>query len=150
MNPALDLVKKLRSLELPESHARELRALFVAQYAAYNVPLDIDQLGSEEGMQQYAQSFNKIVGDVNEYTPVDIKLGQSFFTRLIKARIKLLHQVSDVTLLKACLSSDTTRDELGMDTQALVDVLCGVPGFGRALGSLDVDVFQPNTDVVTE
>lgn len=124
------IVKALRNLEIPETHVREIRALFVAQSVAYQVPLSTEKdvsLILEEQLPTYTACLNAI----NEYLPVDTSLATEYFERLVKGRMELLHGVGDTALLKALLKSDTQSGVLSRTNAELVETLCSLPAFGK-------------------
>lgn len=131
MKPSALIVKQLRTLEFPEAFVREMRALFVAQAVAYQVPLDATK-SAEELVVQHEPVLLTILNEVNEFLPVDIKLARSQFRRLIAGRLALINGVSDTTLLVAALNSASQAGEFSTDAQQLVRALTSQPSFGGA------------------
>lgn len=135
MKTSVAITKQLRAMEFPEKHTRELRALFVAQVAAYQVPLK-GELELEAQLERHLPDFKALLNGVNEFLPLDIKLANNYFYKLLKARIALINGVEDIALLKAALNSDTQDSQLDFDDMTLVDILVSLSGFGNAMAAV--------------
>lgn len=131
MSAAVSIVKALRGLEIPEDNARELRALYVAQACAFQVPLEVGKSASEQ-TAQYEGEFLRTLNGVNDYLPVDTKLARSLFERLLAARYELLTRVQDTALLKALLTSETLAQHLNTNLQATALQLANLRRFGAS------------------
>lgn len=131
MRPGYALAQQIKSLDFPASHAREMRAVFLAQTLAYYVPLD-PKLSYSEHLEEHEDTFVSILNAVNETIAVDTRLARSFFNRMIQGRLEVLMGIGDTTLAQHILTSDSQMANLPPDVAQTTRSYAGQPGFKTA------------------
>lgn len=122
--------RTLRDMDFPESHVRELRAMFVAQVVAYKVSLEGESV--EQVIETNTDYMKEVLNGVNEFTPVDVTLCMDLFTRIVKSRWELLYGCKDVSLILHALCSDELKTRLNRDTKGIAAQLTSLPKFNAA------------------
>ena len=128
MLPLIDAVKKLQA---EPSHARELRALFIAQVVGYQVPLT-QQGSSDELADHYRPTLTKILNVRNNTIAIDQRLCQAYFTKVIQTRCQILRGVGDPVLLRYLVESQTHADNLPIAERHLAASLASRGDFDKA------------------
>jgi len=132
MKLGIALAKQIKTLDFPETHQREMRAMYVAQALAYQGHLPTG-LTAEETIQEKQTEWKAVINDVNEMLVLDTRLTLAFIEKLVKSRKEIVESVADTTLLKACLFSDAITARLTDDQQAALNAVASRPGFGKSL-----------------
>jgi len=144
MKLGIALAKQIKTLDFPETHQREMRAMYVAQALAYQGHLPTG-LTAEEYIQEKMSDWKVVINDVNEMLVLDTKLTFAFLEKLVKSRKEVVESVADTTLLKACLSSDSITTRLTDDQQAALNAVASRPNFGQSLLSVR-DAFEADSE----
>jgi hypothetical protein len=130
MKAATALAKQLKQLDFPDSHARQLRALHVAQSLAMHC--NLDGRGTLESIrEEYGVTLKKMINDINEFIPVDTKLVNELFDTLIRTRLELLYGVRDPKLLQMVLGSKAQMERLSEDQRSVMERYITQPEFGK-------------------
>lgn len=136
MKTGIALAKQLRQMAHHDTHAREMRALFVAQVLAYQYPVALDKT-AEDILSEMRDEILDVINNVNEVLALDTKLTQSLVEKMVRARVEILQSVSDTTLLKACLTSPALEHRLNDDARAALTAVISQPEFeGHAVAAL--------------
>lgn len=128
MKPGIVLAKQLKQFSFPDSHVREMRALFVAQSLAYQCPLSL-QKTAEDILSECREHCLDVINDTNEVLALDTKLTQSLLEKMIRSRLEILQSVSDTTLLTAALASPSLTSRLSEDDKVALTSLVSQPDF---------------------
>lgn len=130
MKAGIALAKQLRQMTIPETHTREVRALFVAQALAYQCPLSLEK-PSEQIVAECRESMLDVVNDVNEMVAVDTKLTMALFEKMVHSRMEILTSVADVTLLDAALCSKSLMSRFNPDMLSTLTSFVSQPDFAN-------------------
>ncbi len=128
MKAGIALAKQLRSMSIPETHTREVRALFVAQALAYQCPLSLDK-PAEDILAECRESMLDVINDVNEMVAVDTRLVQALIEKMVRSRLEILTSVADTTLLNAALCSQSLMGRFNPDMISTLASFASQPYF---------------------
>lgn len=108
MSNVHDIAKALKAVSSPDGNDRLARAVLLANTGAFSLALSLPV--SPEGQEDALKRFTKLAKDVNEYTPVDLRLAMTLFQRALRVRLELIGGTSDPAIIKAALCGVTAED----------------------------------------
>lgn len=128
MKAGIALAKQLRSMSIPDTHTREVRAMFVAQALAYQCPLSLEKT-ADDIIAECRESMLDVINDVNEMVSVDTKLTQALIEKMVHSRLEILTSVADVTLMNAALCSPSLMSRFNPDMLSTLTSYASQPDF---------------------
>lgn len=96
------LLKTIRS----NTNERTHKAMFLANALGYSV--DLTNCSLDEAVAEYTPMLKKLTTSVNQHTPLDAKLAESLFVKVLRIRFELITGVTDPAVLFAAVRSETS------------------------------------------
>jgi hypothetical protein len=125
--------------EIQSENVRMARALLVAQACAYQVTLDPSK-SCEALCEEKTTIVKKIVGEVNEYAPLDTSLTLTLFTKLVHTRYELAFYPGSAALLEFVLTTDEQTSQLSDEQTATLKALVSNSEFRRFQAAVKTDL----------
>jgi len=154
MKASAGIVKQLKLMECPSGSARQLRAMFVAQAAALHTPLNVEihpvTEHSAPPVCPHEKDMLKLVNEINEYIPLDVKLVRSIYACMMATRRQLLTGLTDPALLRMVLSSSAVSLNLSEDMSGVTDAFLLHPQYKAAQAAVTGLMAGDATDVTED
>ncbi len=138
MSNVFEVSKSLKAINSPDGNDRLARAVFLANSAAFSLGLSMPV--SPEGQEDATKRFTALAKEVNEHTPLDIRLAIPLFQRALRIRLELLAGTADPAIIKAALCGPTAEDINPEKEQAMNEWLTSRTDFDASQRELSQQV----------
>lgn len=124
------VLKNIRSTDNERTH----RAMFLANVLGYSV--DLTDRTLDEAIAENSPRLKRITSDVNQHIPLDAKLTETLFIKVLRIRLELIKGISDPAILFAAVRS-TTADLYSATVETAVnESITSIPEFAGITESL--------------
>lgn len=141
MQLASQIVKHLKAQTFPDDQVRGARALFVAQTLAHRVKINTEDSQADQTAKAQPQ-FLKVLNAINEFLPVDTRLAQELFTRILSVRWDLARGAMSPTLMMMALTSEELQKKLSPELQDIAQAIASKRDYRQAQDALEGPVLS--------